>query len=255
MRLYRGDRFPLPILSTRGRHRGRTFADHFCGNGLMAKFADGGISRLLERKDLVDLVLAHVGYDVGRPEQELADHSPLISFSEDKRTAFGFVDRTHSLDLEECLFDDATHFMWQIEIALPSPRQPGLYEITYEADPVNCMALVEQQLTRGVSREVNSGNFDSIAKSLMNAVAMAHAAEDQRMHYARLIDVLTYVNSQDVSGREARLVNNTLQRADRDREWLLYPNDLMPDGHGFSARFTMNRHLAVHSCYRVRSMP
>lgn len=44
----------------------------------MAKFADGGSGSLLRGRDLLALVLAHVGYDLGTPEQELHDHSPLI---------------------------------------------------------------------------------------------------------------------------------------------------------------------------------
>jgi len=68
MRLFRGDSLPARILSTNGRNRGRTFAEHFCGNGLMAKFSDGGTSRMLKDHDLFDLVISHIGYDLGQPE-------------------------------------------------------------------------------------------------------------------------------------------------------------------------------------------
>ena len=65
MNLYRGDSLPAVVYNTSARRRGRTFAEYFCGNGLMAKFADGGRSALLWGRDLLDLVLVHVGYDVG----------------------------------------------------------------------------------------------------------------------------------------------------------------------------------------------
>ena len=47
----------------------------------MAKFSDGGLSHYLDGRNLLDLVLAHVGYESNIPEQELAYHSPMISFS------------------------------------------------------------------------------------------------------------------------------------------------------------------------------
>jgi len=145
--------------------------------------------------------------------------------------------------------------MWQLEVDLPTPCEPGIYEFTYEADQVNCKALVQQQLARGISREAASRDLESIAKGLMNAAAVSHAAADQCAHYATLIDAVTYVNWKGSSGRKDRLVNNTRQRASRDREWLLYPKDPMPDGPGFSARFMMNRYLHVYGCYRVRPTP
>ena len=81
----------------------------------MAKFADGGRSALLWGRDLLDLVLVHVGYDVGQPEQELADHSPMISFSADRGAAFHFTDRTQKKALRLCKLDEATHFIWHCD--------------------------------------------------------------------------------------------------------------------------------------------
>ena len=252
MRLYRGDSLPPQVYSASGRNRGRTFADHFCGNGLMVKFGDHGPSTLLQGKDLLDIVLSHVGYDVGQPEQALADHSPLISFSKDQETAFNFSERTGKKDLEECFLEEATHFMWEFEIELPSPSKPGLYNFTYKADPANCRVFIQKQLQRGLFGEAESGDVDTIAKAIMNVAAVSHADADESDHRAELIDVVTYVKAHDTSRREKRLVDNTLKRSSRDFEWLLYPKDRMPNGHGFSARFSMNRHLWVYRCFRVR---
>jgi adenine-specific DNA methylase len=61
MKVYRGDSIPKQVENVAREDRGRTFADHFCGTGLVAKFADGGSSKLLRGKDLIHMVLSHVG--------------------------------------------------------------------------------------------------------------------------------------------------------------------------------------------------
>jgi hypothetical protein len=219
----------------------------------MTKFGDQGSSTLLQGKDFLDVVLSHVGYDVGQPEQVLADHSPLISFSKDPETAFNFSERTGKKHLKECFLEEATHFMWELEIKLSSSSNLGVYKFTYNADPVNCKAFVQEELQRSLLREAESGDVDTVAKAIMNVSAMSHADGDERDHYAELIDAVTYVQAHDTSRREKRLVDNTLKRSSRDFEWLLYPKDPMPNGHGFSARFSMNPHLRVYRCFRIRS--
>lgn len=253
VKLYRGDSLPSPVRSASGRARGRTFADLFCGTGLIAKFGDGGSSELLQGKDLLDIVLCHVGYDVGQSEQALADYSPLISFSEDPEKAFDFSERTGKKGLEECVFENATHFVWELNRELPPPLEPGRYRFTYRADSTNCRTLVQAQFQRGLAREAVTGKPDLLAKALMNGYATIYAGMDESEHYAELIDVVTYARTQDTAQRERRLVKNTLARSSRDREWLLYPQDPMPDGFGFSAVFSMNRHLRPFQWLRART--
>ena len=84
---------------------------------------------------------------------------------------------------------------------------------------------------------------------------MTHADLDTRDHYAELIDITTFVQNLDASRYERRLLDNTLNRASRDHEWLLYPKDPMPGGPGFSCRFVMNRHLRVFGCFKVSAAP
>jgi hypothetical protein len=207
----------------------------------------------LQGKDLLDTVLCHVGCDVGQPEQALADHNPLISFSEAPETAFTFSERTGKRDLDECFFENATHFVWELNIELPPPLEPGRYRFTYRADSTNCRTLVQAQFQRGLAREAVTGKPDMLAKALMNGYATVYADMDESEHYAELIDVVTYVRAQDTRQRERRLVENTLARSSRDREWLLYPQDPMPDGLGFSAVFCMNEHLRPFQWFRVRT--
>lgn len=116
MKLYRGDSLPSQVRSADRKSRGRTFAQYFCGNGLMAKFADGGHSYLVSGKELRQLVEEHIGYVVGAASEELSLHSPLLSFSESRERAFAFLERREKKrqNLVECNFEDATHFLWDL---------------------------------------------------------------------------------------------------------------------------------------------
>jgi hypothetical protein len=121
--LYRGDSIPRSVRQSSVRERGQTFARYFCGNGLIAQFSDGGSSYLLEGRGLLDLVLAHVGYELGKPEQNLADPSPLISFSECVDSAFRSSNRKQSV-LEPCEFYEASHFIWRLDTTLEAVEKP-----------------------------------------------------------------------------------------------------------------------------------
>jgi hypothetical protein len=255
MKFYRGDSIPNQVQGVARNERGRTFADHFCGNGLMAKFADGGSSRLLHGKDLLDMILSHVGYEHDQPEKLFSYRSPFLSFTQDSGAAFGFAKRTGKKDLEECLLEDASHFVWELDIDLPNEVEPGRYEFSYKASSENYASLVAEQIQRGLEQEALTGNAHDLVKGIMNLTAIYHAEADPRNHRAELIDVVRYVQSHNTISRDSRLVSNTLERAYRSREWLLYPTDPMEDGPGLSYRFATNRHLRVYRCYRVRSEP
>jgi hypothetical protein len=218
----------------------------------MAKFADGGSSRLLHGRDLFDLVVAHVGYERGTPEQDLAYRSPMLSFSEDIDAAFGFAERSQSKELEPSTIEDATHFVWQLETPL-TPRSPGHYAMQFKTDPVNCEQLVRDQVPRAMAAAHRDGDLAGIARVVGSIGVMDMARQDSSLHYAELVDVVTFVKAR-VAGRtevNERLVRNSLTRAARSREWLLYPMDAMADGPGYSSRFPMNQHLRVFGCYRV----
>lgn len=235
--------------------RGRTFADHFCGNGLMAKFADGGTSTLLQGKRLLDMILSHVGYERGQPEQAFSYHSPFLSFTRDLEAALNFSERTRKKELEECPLEDASYFVWELDIDLPDEVEPGRYQFVYKASSVNCRQHVYSQIQRAPELVANTGDGDILAVGLMNLFAMRNADADSRDHCAEIIDVVTYVQGHDTSGHDLRLVANTLERARRSREWLLCPTDPMEDGSGLSSRFVMNRHLRPRKYYRVCSAP
>ena len=245
--LFRGDSLPSTVLNQSSANRGRTFANHFCGNGLLARFADGGSSSLLEDKELLDYVLAHVSYE--RKTPEFARHSPLISFSKSRDTAFKFTNRRQR-ELEECTFDLATHFLWRFNFPLGEMLEVGRYGFVYQSDPQNCRELVRKWIDRGMRKEAETGDMKGLAEAVSSLGGMWHSHCDTSNHYAEVIDVYTFVSNADSSSRNEQLVKNTLERSKRDQEWLVYPKDPMPDRRGYSARLTMNKHLSVDSCYR-----
>jgi hypothetical protein len=252
IKLYRGDSIPKSVSQSPKWKRGQTFANHFCGSGLMAKFSHGGSSRLLEGRELPDLVLVHVGYEIGKPEQELAYHSPLLSFSECLDSAFRFSNRKRS-ELEPCEFYEASHFVWQLEVTLDQEKEPGRYAFKYQSDFINCEKIVCDELCRGQKITAQGGPLSAVAMPLMDGIAGAYADADQSEHYAEIIDVVTFINARGVLNCDPQLVKNTLERATRDSEWLLYPMDPMPDGLGYSGRLTMNEHLSVFCCFRMKN--
>ena len=248
--LYRGDSIRRDVAQSAARVRGKTFAQYFCGDGLMAKFSVGGSDLLLDGRSLLDLVLAHVGYEVATSEQELADRSPLMSFSECSNAASRFSNRRGS-DLEACDFGEASHFIWQFTVTLDAEMSPGRYGFKYWSDPVNVRWIVSDQFQRGMEQFARGVSFRStLADPLAAKIAQVYADADQQEHYAEIIDVVTFVSAQDVSGCDQQLVSRTIERATKDREWLVYPMDPMPDGCGYSARLEMNKHLSVFRCFK-----
>lgn len=218
----------------------------------MAKFPDGGSSCLLEGRELPDLVLAHVGYEKGKPEQKFAYYSPMLSFSECLDSAFRFSNRKRS-ELEPCEFYEASHFVWQLEVTLDQEKEPGRYAFKYQSDSINCYKIVYDELCRGHQITAQGGPISSLAMPLMDGIAGVLADADQSEHYAEIIDVVTFVNAREVSNCDPQIVKNTLERATRDSEWLLYPMDPMQDGLGYSGQLTMNKYLSVFRCFRMKN--
>jgi len=215
--LYRGDSIPPSTNKTSTRSRGQTFARYFCGNGLIAKFSDGGSSQLLDDMDLLNLVLAHVGYELQTAEQELSDHSPMISFSECFDSAFRFTNRKQKY-LEPCDFYDASHFVWKLDVNLDVQLEPGRYAFKYRSDSVNCRKIVHEQLFSGYQLTSNGGAISHVAMPLMEAIAGVYADNDQREHYAEIIDVVKFITSHDVSRYGQKLVNHALELAAKNHE-------------------------------------
>jgi len=253
MKLYRGDSLPGPVLKADRRDRGRSFADHFCGTGLVAKFADRGANALLRDKLLLDMILSHVGYERHTQEECFSSRSPFLSFTSKIDKAFDFAERTHKKKLVICPLEDASYFLWELDIDLPNEVDPGRYEFHYKANSINCRSFVMGQIQRGYEIEAQTGDQHDLAMGLMNLIAGCIADKDTSDHSAELVHVVPYVTQHDTIEKNQCLVTNTVNRASSVDEWLLYPTDSMKDGFGVSSRFIMNQHLRVHGCYRIQS--
>lgn len=252
MKLYRGDSIPSKVRAAGRADRGRTFAEHICGAGLMAKFADEGSGDLLRERTLLDIVLAHVGYLSGTPEEKLSYRSPLISFTEDESHALAFANRSGRKALVKCSVEDASHFVWMLDIDLPKESAPGHYRFEYRASSVNCHGAVNCQIEKAARREAKVGDMGLIPRALMNWAALQAADNDPRNHSAELINVVTFIEGSDVSRVDPQLVARAKARASRSSEWLLYPTSPMDESGGISSRFAMNRHLHIYTCLKER---
>lgn len=257
MRLYRGDSLPVDLGRSPSLSRGRTFANYFCSNGLMAKFADGGHSDVLRNKSLAELIASHVGYLNNTAEQAFSFRSPFISFTTDKELAFNYSDRHRRIEkLEPCTLDSATYFLWQFDVNLEemSEVEPGRYVLPYRADPRNCVSIIREQIERGQRNVAEAEQLDIIADAVRSLATMYHAENDVAVHYAEVIDVIAFMANAYAEDLDRNgLVKNTLERAERDQEWLIYPKDPMPHGKGYSSRLAMNKHLSVAGCFRPKS--
>lgn len=192
------------------------------------------------------------GTSEGHPSRNSPTAAPCSRSQKTSTLPSGFAERSQSKDLKPCTIEDATHFVWQLETPL-TPRAQGHYAMRFKADPVNCERLVSDQLPRAMAAAQRDGDLAGIARVVASIGVMDAARRDETLHYAELVDVVSFVTAR-LSGRahvNERLVRNTLTRAQRSREWLLYPMDPMADGPGYSSRFPMNEHLSVLGCYRA----
>jgi hypothetical protein len=245
--LYRGDSLPNAVFAERDpRHRGRTWAEYYRTEGLMAKFNQGG-NGWMDQKSLAWLVAAHVGYCAvqGASEEKYsAFHSPMISFSERPDAAFYFMDRTQRADFEPCELKEATHFLWKLDGIEADEVQPGRFDFIYDASTINVQRFLVS----------NGGQMPSMG-DIAAAVVHKHINEDRSPHFASLIHVERFLTRADCSSVVPAMRSETLRCAMRDAEWLLYPKDPMPDGRGFSARLTLNRYLDLEHWMRKSVQP
>jgi hypothetical protein len=214
----------------------------------MAKMNDGGQS-WIEGKSLEWLVTSHIGYVKPKSKDEIASeqfssfHSPLISFSEEAKESFKYLDRTKKLDFEDAELSEATHFIWKLENLEAEEVVKGVYRIVYKASTDNVKHFLNEELSRGLT-------MGGVAKMIVHQ----NIENDSSDHYALLIDVVTYLeNNPNPIGVELEVFERAKFFSSRDKEWLLYPQDPMKDGRGFDARFTLNIHLSLLHWMKVKN--
>lgn len=251
--LFRGDTCVPP--GPKAADRGKTFADHFLTEGLMAKFADGGDPRW-EQLPLPYLVAAHVGYlkcmEGEKPsvEERISFRSPMLSFSETLEEAWYFTDRTEKKKFVVVPFAEATHFAWKLSGIKAQQVSAGLFRFTYTYSTKNVEVFRLQ-----LEAELQQGNLDNFHRAVATGIVHENVRQDKDEHIADLIDVHAYLKANEADVKDKELLARALERAGRSREWLLYPRDPMKDGRGFSSRFGPNDHLSAPVFARVARAP
>jgi hypothetical protein len=221
--------------------RGRMFADHYITDGLMAKFAQRGRPSDVLRNPLSYLVEAHCGYEKGTTSEKISKHSPFVSFSMVEDAAWHFADRTNKRKLVPCELSDATHFMWKLEGVKAEHVSEGRFRFVYRSDPKNVEVFAARQVAEAL------GNIEEgLIRAVVNQVVHEHLRSDPTEHVAEIFDVVTYLTATTEHGRSTRLWARAIDRAKWWHEWLVFPCDPMPDGHGYDARFFLNEFLHVH---------
>ena len=235
--LFRGD-----TCTQRGANaadKGRTFADHFLTNGLMAKFADGG-NLAWFNLPLPYLVVAHIGYAKNTREEKISYRSPLLSFTRSLEEAWGFADRSGRKRFDIVPFADATHFAWKLSGIRARELSAGRFQFTYRASTHN-VAGFRQQL----EAELQGGHLGNFERTIATGLVHQHLDADDEEHVAELIDATAFLKANEHIVEDKALLRRALDFAERSSEWLLFPKDPMEDGRGFSAQFPPNKHLSV----------
>ncbi len=251
--LFRGDSIPPDL---RG-DRWNALVTHFCGTGLIARFASAGTRYSgAPKHSLAWMVAAHIGWEANEEARTFSAHSPFISFSSDPDRAFSFMSHDADLDLVPSEFHDASFFMWALEFGRtelrPMPEHgKGCYGLHYRSDPTNCRLAIAEEYQEGVRRYLSDGDI-----SLMIQAIGRGAAADQNdvagdAHVAILIDAVTYLADRTPQFEDRELLHLAMTCATRDREWLVFPCDPMDSW--VSSTFHMNRHLSIHKCFTLRA--
>lgn len=248
--LYRGDSLPNTQRNfSDPAEKGRTWAEHYKTEGLMAKYNSGGPGNLWNH-DLAYLVASHVGYQRHpdpkqvTQEQYFSNKSPFISFSTDPDKAGYFMDRTERAKLIQADLADATHFLWKFDPIDSIQNRPGWYSFTYQASIENVTQFLRQDLHE-LNTKGHEMDMDEIGHKLGAIIASANTNADNNPHRADLIDVVTFLKNSDVSKIDPGLIQRAIDRSAEDDEWLLFPKDPF-DGGGYDSRFTLNKHLNLH---------
>jgi hypothetical protein len=248
--LFRGDSLPNSSKDhSSQKEKGRTWAEYYKTEGLMAKFNSGGSSSFW-KKSLAYLVASHVGYkrhsDPKKvtPEQFISNKSPFISFSSDIDKAGYFMDRTEKAKLVQSELGEATHFQWSLIPIECVKNGQGWFSFIYSASIENVAQFLRQDMsalqTRGHKMDIGE-----LGLLLGGMIVSANTLQNHEPHYADLIDVATFLKNTDLEKIDSSLVNRAIQRAEEASEWLLFPKDSF-DGPGYSSRFILNKYLRLH---------
>jgi hypothetical protein len=251
--LYRGDtidrgRFPVADW----RHKGESFANLMTSEGIHTKFNGSHATLDILSRPIEYLVCAHVGYPTpGKSEQQgaavpeevrISKHSPLISFSDEKKLAGNFQNRGQKADLVDCEYESATHFIFRLSGLEGFEYKPGMYLVPYKPSSVNAAPLSSERMARAQETYAQTGQTDALAQALGEAIAVQNIVSMNPALVMTVIDLPKFLEHGNFSGVDIALRDEALKRAKKWREWLVYPG-LPGSVDGFSQRIVPTAHL------------
>jgi len=238
--LYRGDR----------NSEGRDFVTYGLLLGLRARFSDGGSSQILNKPGgIVGYVLAHVGWSPGSDEEVFSRYSPAISFSSSLEIAKNYMVGGKNSSCERCPLRDSDVVLYSLEFEpekLARTPLDGVGWLFFERSIDNCIPHFLDPSTPG--EQLLLARSQEIVRN-----------ENGKLHQAIVIDVLSFLKAKESEfhskvPKEAELYKTALEKAERDKEWLLYPFDPMEDDPSApSTIFVPNRHLRCEGYRLVQS--
>lgn len=259
--LYRGDSLPNTSMDHSDPiQKGKTFAEYYKTNGLMSKFSTGGTDDIFSL-GLPYIVASHIGYIKDPDPKKLntqtrvMNKSPLISFTSKSETAYYYQDRSQKAKLVEESIDEATHFVWSLNIDYSKVIQlgSGHFRFIFQASNTNVNKFLVENIKAitEMTKDPDSMDMNDFGNKLGELLVAQHTENDISDHFSELIDAVTYLNANACIIDDKELLNRALDRANESNEWLLFPKD--PFGSSFSAKFPLNSYLDLdHWAKRVK---
>jgi len=81
-------------------------------------------------------------------EVRISKFSPFISFAQTLKHSAKFQNRGKKIDLENCPYEDATHFIFKLEELKGYEYKQGMYLCTYKPSSKNSLKLNQQRIDR-----------------------------------------------------------------------------------------------------------
>lgn len=229
--LYRGDSIPTLGTVSDKEQKYKDFLTYVLSDGLMTRsFGTGKLSDL--NNSLCELVSHHCC------KLETYERSVFLSFTTSEETANAFMSTENNAEFQICSFQEASHFIWKLELKDLSPVKNGVFSYTYVENVDNFQRHSPSVLTQR--------GFDP--KALATYIVHQKIKEEPRKHSALVIDVNTFLKTCNLNNPN---VKQAIQSSEHEKEWLIFPTDPLAGG-GFEGRLFLSKNLSIHDfCKKV----
>jgi len=221
-------------------------AKEYRTEGIMTRLMQGGNPATVDAVGLWEVARAHVRPE-NRSEQRFLNTTPFLSFTEDRYRAERYAKRGDVVPLvpyTDAFGEDTIIFELEIE-GMRNAGHEGVYVLDY---PCN--------YTRVEPRFPGQDGLDQAAAVSCEYCALdnKHIAEvrvdgqGRLLHRLLLVRVAAFLRSNPTRQRYA----GALERAKRDREWLVYPVDYIHRLRGFNSRIPP---AGIWNAFRYKVVP